>query len=76
MKKILLLTLLLSSLLGMTYAGNKSRLLYTDNLVSAAKEKVKNDSLMQRAWNDIKSVADAQLKRNSVTNSIISLWHI
>ena len=50
----------------MTYAGNKSRLLYTDNLVSAAKEKVKNDSLMQRAWNDIKSVADAQLKRNSV----------
>lgn len=66
MKKILLLTLLLSSLLGMTYAGNKSRLLYTDNLVSAAKEKVKNDSLMQRAWNDIKSVADAQLKRNSV----------
>ncbi len=40
MKKILLLTLLLFSLLGMTYAGNKFRLLYTDNLISAAKEKV------------------------------------
>ena len=66
MKKILLLTLFLFSLLGITYAGNKSRLLYTDNLVSAAKEKVKKDSLMQKAWNDIKLVADEQLKRNSV----------
>ena len=66
MKKVLLLTVFLYSFCGMMIAGNKSKLLYTDELVSVAKNKMKNDSLMKKAWNEIKSVADTQLKRNSV----------
>ena len=66
MKKVLLLTVFLYSFCGMMIAGNKSKLLYTDELVSVAKNKMKNDSLMKKAWNEIKSVADTQLKRNSL----------
>ena len=65
MKRILFAAALLLSLLVVN-AGNNRKLLYTGELVPSAKQKMEKDSLMQKAWNEIKSVADAQLKRNSV----------
>lgn len=43
-----------------------SKLFYTKERVSSVKSRIQKDNLLNKSWGDIKSVADAQLKRNSI----------
>lgn len=43
-----------------------SKLFYTKERVSSVKSRIQKDSLLNKSWADIKSVAYAQLKRNSI----------
>lgn len=71
MKKIFLLTLLL---IGCAHcialqAAKRQRILFTQEYISRAQQRIQTDTAMASAWEKIQAIADEQLQRNDFRKS-------